>query len=126
VSWCEAKAYNWNNLKEKRVINDRAAKDQGCFFDFEKTSPSVITMQNDTLFYDNQPYKTDGSGIKHPYFFKTYCCLPEVLALVEKHFIPTQNEKYFFCSRPQKFYLTSLCHSLVPIAIEFGFLKSFF
>jgi hypothetical protein len=54
------------------VINDRAgneeiawvpAKDQGCFFDFEKTSPSVITMQNDTLFYDNQPYKTDGSAL---------------------------------------------------------------
>ena len=68
----ESKAYDWNELKLKRVIEDKIgtsnvaivlAKDNNSFFAFEKPTPDPLIIQDDTLIYNHHQYKTDGIGI---------------------------------------------------------------
>jgi hypothetical protein len=69
----EKKAYDWNQLKEKRIINDTLdgkniilvlAQDDKSFFAFE--NPDAInnfSLRNDTLVQNNHKYNIDGKGI---------------------------------------------------------------
>jgi hypothetical protein len=67
-----AKAYDWNNLKKQRVINDRVgetpvavvmAADNKSFFAFEKELGQEFTLRNDTLFAQNMAYNLLGKRI---------------------------------------------------------------
>ncbi len=76
----QTKAYDWNRLKENRIIDDQIddthlllvmAKDDKSFFALKKPSPgSSFTLQNDTLFFDNHKFKLDGTGIDTVYSLK--------------------------------------------------------
>jgi len=67
------KAYDWNTLKAQRIINDKIgnifivlvlAKDDKSFFAFERPSANeLLTLQNDTLLFNNKHFKINGKGI---------------------------------------------------------------
>ena len=69
----KSKAYDWNQLKTKRIIRDIIgnthvllvlAPDNKSFFAFENPSnDSAVSMQNDTLLLSKNKYRLDGSGI---------------------------------------------------------------
>jgi hypothetical protein len=69
----EKKAYDWNQLKAKRIIADKVdgkniivvlAKDDKSFFAFENPAENTLfTLQNDTLVLNNHHYKINGKGI---------------------------------------------------------------
>ena len=68
----ESKAYDWNNLQKKRVINDKLgnnnialvlSKDNNSFFAYEKPTSDPLVVLNDTLLYNNSRFKIDGRGI---------------------------------------------------------------
>jgi hypothetical protein len=70
------KAYDWNLLKEKRIINDKlgersllvalAADDQS-FTAFERPSESMnFIIRNDTLFANEAAYDFSGRGLTDP------------------------------------------------------------
>ena len=68
----EQKAYDWNQLKEVRIINDKLdnlsfaiilATDNKSFFAFERPGPEKFSLNNDTLIYAGTHYRLDGSGI---------------------------------------------------------------
>ncbi|WPP52783.1 DUF3179 domain-containing (seleno)protein [Catalinimonas niigatensis] len=66
----ESKAFDWNQLKEKRIFNESLgntpiilvlASDQQSFFAFERPSKEVVfSMENDTLIYKDQKYDLRG------------------------------------------------------------------
>lgn len=67
----ETKAYDWNQLKEKRIIQDKLnnislvlllASDDKSFFAFE-TDGRQSYLQNDTLLIGNKRYTLTGKGI---------------------------------------------------------------
>ena len=72
-SGAERKAYDWNQLKKDRIINDKLdgkniivvlAKDDESFFAFE--NPDAVnnfTLRNDTLMANNQQYSISGKSI---------------------------------------------------------------
>jgi hypothetical protein len=76
----QTKAYDWNKLKEVRLIEDQIestpvlvvlAKDNKTFFALERpSSSSKFALQNDTLVMDNHKFKLDGSGIDTTYSMK--------------------------------------------------------
>jgi Protein of unknown function (DUF3179) len=76
----ERKAYDWNRLKEKRIIHDRIdsipvllvlADDQKSLFAFERTMDNTIfTLTSDTLTSDSYHYRIDGKGIDTSYSLK--------------------------------------------------------
>ena len=67
------KAYDWNQLKTQRIINDKLdgknfvvllSKDDKSFFAFENPdAASTFTLQNDTLMLNNVQYKINGKAI---------------------------------------------------------------
>ncbi|MEO6722851.1 MAG: DUF3179 domain-containing (seleno)protein [Ferruginibacter sp.] len=69
----EAKAYDWNKLKEERIIHDKLgnifvllvlAKDDKAFFAFERPAENAkFSLNNDTLMLNNHRYKINGQGI---------------------------------------------------------------
>lgn len=69
----ETKAYDWNELKEKRLINDKLdgkniivvlAKDDKSFFVFENPdATNTFSLLNDTLMQNNIQYRIDGKAI---------------------------------------------------------------
>ncbi|MDN3659457.1 DUF3179 domain-containing (seleno)protein [Ferruginibacter paludis] len=69
----EKKAYDWNELKEKRIINDTLdgkniilvlAQDDKSFFAFENPDAlNNFSLRNDTLVQNNHKYNIDGKGI---------------------------------------------------------------
>ena len=68
-----SRAYDWNKLKKERIISDKMnnisvalilAKDNKSFFAFQTPSAAnEIKIRNDTLFFDKNTYRLDGSGI---------------------------------------------------------------
>ena len=68
-----SRAYDWNKLKKERIIRDTMnnisvalilAKDNKSFFAFQTPlAADAITIRNDTLFFDKNTYRLDGSGI---------------------------------------------------------------
>jgi hypothetical protein len=76
----DRKAYDWNQLKQDRIINDKmgntaiavvlAPGDRG-FFAFEMPAPGVeLSMVNDTLLLNNKHFRIDGTGIDTSYSLK--------------------------------------------------------
>lgn len=74
------KAYDWNVLKSKRVIEDDIANtpvlivlgnDNKSFFAFERpTESSVFSLRNDTLCNRDHHYRIDGKGIDTSFSLK--------------------------------------------------------
>ena len=65
----ESKAYDWNELQEKRIINDQLggtdlvlvlSYDQKSFAAFERPTHEMGTIQGDTLFICNKKYNLAG------------------------------------------------------------------
>ena len=68
----ERKAYDWNTLKEDRIIHDSIgslpvlvalSKDDKSFFAFERPANSSFTLVNDSLLYNGRHYSINGNGI---------------------------------------------------------------
>lgn len=69
----EKKAYDWNELKEKRIINDQLgdknivvvlAQDDKSFFAFENPdAANNFTLHNDTLVQNNLQYSINGKSL---------------------------------------------------------------
>jgi hypothetical protein len=69
----ERKAYDWNQLKKQRLIQDKIAstpvlivlsKNEQSFFAFERPSEnSIFILNGDTLLFNNYKLRIDGKGI---------------------------------------------------------------
>ena len=69
----ERKAYDWNQLKKERLIQDKIgttpvlivlSKNDKSFFAFERPNDnSAFNLKDDTLLFDNHKYRIDGKGI---------------------------------------------------------------
>ena len=69
----ERRAYDWNQLKEERIIQDKAgdlpvmvvlASDNRSFFAFERVSDNAMfSLSGDTLVVNNRHFRLDGAGI---------------------------------------------------------------
>ena len=76
----EKKAYDWNTLKAKRIINDKMgsipialvlSKDNQSFFAFERPdNVSKFNLRNDTILLNNHHYKINGTGIDTSFTLK--------------------------------------------------------
>jgi hypothetical protein len=76
----DTRAYDWNQLKEERVIMDTTANpalfvvlsaDNRSFSAFERPSGGdTIQISNDTILYNNRHFRMDGRGIDTSYSFK--------------------------------------------------------
>jgi len=76
----EAKAYDWNKLKEDRLIQDKIAstpvlivltKDNKSFFAFERPDAnSKFSLSNDIIWYNNRQFRIDGKGIDTSFSLK--------------------------------------------------------
>jgi hypothetical protein len=76
----QSKAYDWNQLKKERLINDQLgtaqvaivlASDDKSFFAFQlPAAESKLSISNDTLIYNNKHFRVDGSGIDTTYSLK--------------------------------------------------------
>jgi Protein of unknown function (DUF3179) len=71
-SGTERKAYDWNQLKQQRIIQDKMettpillvlAKDDKSFFAFKRPGSVEFSLQNDTILYNNRHFRIDGKGI---------------------------------------------------------------
>jgi hypothetical protein len=77
----ETKAYDWNELKAKRIIHDTLnktpvllllAKDNKSFFAFERpATDAMFTISNDTLLLNGKRYLINGIGIDTVFTLKT-------------------------------------------------------
>ena len=68
----ERKAYDWNQLKKERIIQDKLgqtgllivlAKDDKSFFAFEKPADTKFSLINDTIIFNNRHFRIDGRGL---------------------------------------------------------------
>jgi len=69
----ERKAYDWNQLKKEKIIQDKIAatpvlivlsKNEKSFFAFERPADnSVFSLNGDTLLFADHKYRIDGKGI---------------------------------------------------------------
>lgn len=68
------KAYDWNDLKMERIINDTVGQtaivlalssDGKSFAAFERQPEEIFTIQSDTLFSDSIAYDFSGRGLSH-------------------------------------------------------------
>jgi hypothetical protein len=76
----QKKAYDWNDLKKKRIINDTIgnqpillvlAADEKSFFAFERSdNKSLFQIANDTLLLNNRHFSINGKGIDTTIFLK--------------------------------------------------------
>jgi len=73
-----SKAYDWNQLKKERIINDKIdnnsiavvlAKDNKSFFAFE-TANQQLNLSNDILLLGNKHFTLNGKGIDTTYSLK--------------------------------------------------------
>lgn len=73
----QRKAYDWNQLKNERIIHDKIdqapiaivlASDDKSFFAFKLPSTgAALRMQNDTIVFANKHFRIDGKGIDTSY-----------------------------------------------------------
>jgi len=70
----QSKAFDWNELKAKRIINDKIGNtpivliisdDNNSFFAFERPNNQIFTLKNDTLYSDNSTYNFSGKNIQN-------------------------------------------------------------
>jgi len=76
----ERKAYDWNQLKKDRLIQDKIgitpvllvlSKDDKSFFAFERPSENAtFSLNGDTLFFNNYKLRIDGKGIDTSFSLK--------------------------------------------------------
>jgi len=76
----ETKAYDWNQLKKDKLIQDRIgatpvlivlSKNDKSFFAFERPADnSVFHLNGDTMIFDNHKYRVDGKGIDTSFSLK--------------------------------------------------------
>jgi len=76
----ERKAYDWNQLKSKRIILDTigntavavlVSQDNSSFFAFERADVGdQLTLQQDTIIFNEKRFRLDGKGIGTPYSLK--------------------------------------------------------
>jgi hypothetical protein len=76
----ERKAYDWNQLKKDRLIQDKIgitpvllvlSKDDKSFFVFERPDESAnFSMTNDIIFLNNKQFRIDGKGIDTTFSLK--------------------------------------------------------
>ncbi len=75
----QRKAYDWNQLKEARIIHDSVgktpvlvllSKDNKSFFAFERPANSSFTLRNDSLGYNGRYFRLDGGGLDTAYKLK--------------------------------------------------------
>ena len=76
----ERKAYDWNQLKKDRLIQDKIgvtpvllvlSEDDKSFFVFERPDGSAnFSMTNDIIFLNNKRFRIDGKGIDTSYSLK--------------------------------------------------------
>jgi hypothetical protein len=76
----ERKAYDWNQLKKDRLIQDKIgstpvllvlSKDDKSFFVFERPDESAnFSMSNDIIFLNNKQFRIDGKGIDTTFSLK--------------------------------------------------------
>jgi hypothetical protein len=76
----ESKAYDWNELKKEKLIQDRIgatpilivlSKNDKSFFAFQRPNDnSIFSLSGDTLLYDNHKYRIDGKGIDTSFSLK--------------------------------------------------------
>ncbi len=76
----ERKAYDWNQLKKDRLIQDKIgvtpvllvlSKDDKSFFVFERPDESAnFSMTNDIIFLNNKQFRIDGKGIDTSFSLK--------------------------------------------------------
>ena len=76
----ERKAYDWNQLKAERIIQDKmgntllllvVSKDNRSFFAFERPDDnSGFSLISDTIIYNNHHFRIDGKGIDTAYSLK--------------------------------------------------------
>ena len=68
----ERKAYDWNKLKEERIIHDSVgktpvlivlSKNDRSFFAFERPANSAFSLMNDSLTFNGRHYRINGTGI---------------------------------------------------------------
>ena len=68
----KTKAYDWNELKKQRLIQDKIAstpvlivlsKNEKSFFAFERPDNSTFSITGDTLFFNQHKLRLDGKGI---------------------------------------------------------------
>ena len=76
----ERKAYDWNQLKKDRLIQDKIgntpvllvlSKDDKSFFVFERPDETAnFSMTNDIIFLNNKQFRIDGKGIDTTFSLK--------------------------------------------------------
>lgn len=76
----ERKAYDWNQLKKDRLIQDKIgatpvllvlSEDDKSFFVFERPDESAnFSMTNDIIFLNNKQFRIDGTGIDTTFSLK--------------------------------------------------------
>lgn len=76
----ESKAYDWNQLKKERLIQDKIgatpvlivlSKDDRSFFAFERPGESAnFSLENDKLLFNNKQLRIDGRGIDTTFSLK--------------------------------------------------------
>jgi hypothetical protein len=76
----ERKAYDWNQLKQERIIHDKAGNTSlvlvlvsgnKSFYAFERPNDEArFSLSNDTLLYNNKHFRIDGQGIDTSYSLK--------------------------------------------------------
>jgi Protein of unknown function (DUF3179) len=73
------KAYDWNQLKKERIINDKLdnipitlvlSTDNKSFFAFETTAGQQLVLKNDTLLLGNKHFTINGKGIDTAFSLK--------------------------------------------------------
>ena len=76
----ETKAYDWNQLKKERLIQDKIgltpvlivlSKNDKSLFAFQRPNESsIFNLRGDTLLFDNHKYRIDGKGIDTSFTLK--------------------------------------------------------
>lgn len=76
----ETKAYDWNELKKERLIQDKIgitpilivlSKNNKGFFAFQRPNDnSIFNLSGDTLLFENHKYRMDGKGINTSFSLK--------------------------------------------------------
>jgi Protein of unknown function (DUF3179) len=75
----ERKAYDWIQLKQERIIQDKldnvslllvVTKDDKSFFAFERPADAKFVLANDTIVFNNRHFRIDGKGIDTSYSLK--------------------------------------------------------
>ena len=76
----ESKAYDWNELKKEKLIQDKIgatpvlivlSENEKSFFAFQRPNDnSIFNLRDDTLLFENHKYRIDGKGIDTSFSLK--------------------------------------------------------